>query len=34
MGKGDRKSKKGKRWRGSFGNVRKKSNSIRRIKKA
>jgi len=24
MGKGDKKSKKGKRWRKSFGNVRKK----------
>ncbi len=28
MGKGDKKSKKGKRWRGSFGNSRpKKKNS-------
>lgn len=31
MGKGDRKSKKGKRWRGSYGKTRdKKANRIKK----
>ncbi len=34
MGKGDKKSKKGKRWRGSFGNSRKKSEIKAKIKRA
>lgn len=33
MGKGDKKSKKGKRWRGSFGNSRKKSEIKARIRR-
>jgi ribosomal small subunit protein bTHX len=34
MGKGDKKSKKGKRWRGSFGVSRNKSAIKARIKRA
>jgi 30S ribosomal protein S31 len=29
MGKGDRKSKKGKIWRASFGNTRPKPSKVR-----
>jgi 30S ribosomal protein S31 len=34
MGKGDKKSKKGKRWSGSFGNNRNKNAIKARIKRA
>jgi ribosomal small subunit protein bTHX len=34
MGKGDKKSKKGKRWRGSFGVSRNKSAIKAKIKRA
>lgn len=34
MGKGDKKSKRGKRWRGSFGVSRNKSSIKARIKRA
>ena len=33
MGKGDKKSKKGKRWRGSYGNSRKRSQIKARKKR-
>lgn len=33
MGKGDKKSKKGKRWRGSFGVSRNKSKIRSRLKR-
>ncbi len=33
MGKGDRKSRRGKIWRGSFGKTRR-PNNVRRAKKA
>lgn len=34
MGKGDKKSKKGKRWKGSFGVSRNKKSIKARIKRA
>ncbi|MGC4020632.1 MAG: 30S ribosomal protein THX [Cyclobacteriaceae bacterium] len=34
MGRGDKKSKKGKRWRGSFGVTRNKSKIKLRLKRA
>ena len=34
MGKGDKKSKKGKRWRGSFGNSRNKNAIKARLKRS
>ncbi len=33
MGKGDRKSKKGKRWRGTYGRRRPKPKKVRKRKK-
>lgn len=33
MGRGDKKSKKGKRWKGSFGNSRNKNAIKARIKR-
>ena len=34
MGKGDKKSKKGKRWKGTFGNSRNKKQIKERIKRS
>ncbi len=34
MGKGDKKSKKGKRWRGSYGNSRKRTTIKARLKRS
>ncbi len=34
MGKGDRRTKKGKIFRGSYGNVRPKTKKIRKEKEA
>ncbi|HEU5291380.1 MAG TPA: 30S ribosomal protein THX [Cyclobacteriaceae bacterium] len=34
MGKGDKKSKKGKRWKGSYGVSRNKSSIKARLKRA
>ena len=34
MGKGDKKSKKGKRWKGSFGNSRSRNAIKARIKRS
>ncbi len=33
MGKGDKKSKKGKRWMGSYGNSRKRASIKARLKR-
>jgi 30S ribosomal protein S31 len=34
MGKGDKKSKKGKRWMGSYGNSRKRTSIKARLKRS
>ncbi|AEJ60852.1 30S ribosomal protein THX [Spirochaeta thermophila] len=33
MGKGDKKSRKGKIWRGTYGNTRPKPKNLRRRKR-